>query len=125
MQRNKQQTFDHVWNTFIVEQQPAGYDTIGGSCVYRNDDGLGCAIGACLPAGTAVDSFCGPVRWLKDNSYGHLSVLEAAFTPDVLADDFLDDMQNAHDESAKELDARATAGLRTSPSDIALPSRQP
>jgi hypothetical protein len=45
----KQEIFDKVWNHFIVEKNPVGFDNETNVCMYRNAEGYKCAVGILIP----------------------------------------------------------------------------
>lgn len=52
--QDNQEAFDRVWNTFIVQRQPRAVKTLSPhsgieSCLYRTEEGTGCAIGCQIP----------------------------------------------------------------------------
>ena len=44
-----QKIYDHIWNHFIVEGNPFGYDHQEYICKYRTTGGAKCAVGCLIP----------------------------------------------------------------------------
>lgn len=69
-----------------------------GNCVYRNDQGLSCAVGQAIPEGKYLPEF-------DDEEYGIISISEAlewGLTFDQ--QDVLNEIQGAHDQASSYKD---------------------
>lgn len=99
---NRQEVFNHVWNHFVVNGKPLGFDLNDGGCVYGSRD-IGCAIGICLSnklcqkldnlnLGSILDI-------IKSENMTYLDKI-MEFFPDDVDGGFLSELQSAHDQAA-------------------------
>jgi len=95
-----QEAFNIVWQRFIVEKAPFGYDKEKHHCLYRHPDdpSIRCAVGACLP-----DELYSPgmekkpfTRLIQD--YPDVAEFFSGCDIELLAE-----MQDAHDDYASTI----------------------
>lgn len=108
MHRTKQEIFDYVWNHFVVQKNPLGYDVENDNCSYK----LGCALGCFFPKdfdtsaieGDAFIGFSINDKRIVDTTKA--SKLITAVTEYVTSNTseemgrFLSDLQRTHDMTA-------------------------
>ena len=92
---NMQEAFDKVWERFVVEGRPASVRVVNGTkrCKYRGPRGARCAVGLLISGDEYRPE-------MEGKSAGEL--VEAFDPPSLRALDcnFLEDLQNAHDDAA-------------------------
>jgi hypothetical protein len=90
---NPQEALDRVWQYFIVEQNPFGYDEAEGSCKYRTRAGERCAVGCMIPDESYSEEY--------DEGYYNLDgILEEVLPEMVKHFTFLCALQSHHDSVA-------------------------
>lgn len=99
----KQEIFNKVWQHFIVEKNPRGYDAEAENCVYKNQEGNKCAIGIFIPDDKFIPAMnnWGTIWSFKDakdtlSRYGCENLLVEIFGPEYNMK-FLSELQKAHD----------------------------
>lgn len=114
---NRQEVFNKVWDHFIVQQNPFGWN--GQGCTYLSPDGTRCAIGILMPEGPWQECEEGIVYERENGEYeegwyiGEWT-LDQVFNEEISFKMglFLDELQSAHDESAQMYNEDGCRGTR-------------